>query len=591
MMNWFRQGTAVMMLFLLQSLVFAAADPEKVIHTVFEASDDGFDIVRTQNYYSGWVADAIFETLLTYDYLARPAKLVPKTAETMPEISADGKTLTFKIRKNIFFTPDPAFGGKRRELTAEDYVYSIKRLVDPKNRSPSANFVTGKIVGLDELAAKAKKKGHFNYDAHVEGLYAPDRYTLRIQLVKPDSNFLHVLAYGGLAATAREVIEAYGTESRVHPVGTGPYMLKKYVPRSKTVLVANPDYRGFVWNFESSGDPGDQEIVRDMKGKQMPQVGRIEISIVEEEQSRWLTFQEGNIAFDKLPQIAAPLVLDGDRLKPEYQAQKLRLYRMIEPELTYTIFNFQDPLIGGSSKEKIALRRAIAMSYSVDDEIALLRNGQAIKAEMIVPVGVVGHDPAYRSSIAYDPELASRLLDHFGYKRQVDGYRTMPDGSPLVLKIRTEASASSKIVSEIWKRGLDRIGIRVQFDVSNFADNVKDATECRLMMWGSAWHADYPEGENFLQLLYGPNAGQGNHSCYQSPAFDALYQEAMSLPPGPKRNAIYAAMNRQMEADTAWSVHVSRVRNWLVRPWVKGFKKHPILQSDWQYLDVEKLEK
>jgi len=582
-----RSLIAAALTFFLAPPVFAAADPNKVVHTVFEASDDGFDMARTQNYYSGWVADAIFETLLTYDYLARPAKLVPNTAETMPEISADGKTLTLKIRKNIYFTPDPAFGGKRRELTAEDYVYAIKRLVDPVNRSPSANFVTGKIAGLDEEAEKARKSGRFDYDAPVPGLLAPDRYTLRIRLTRPDSNFLFVLAYGGLAAVAREVIEAYGTESRVRPVGTGPYMLDRYVPRSKIVLVANPDYRGFIWNFASSGDPVDDEIVRDMKGRQMPQIGRVEISVIEEEQSRWLTFQEGHIAFDKLPQLAAPRVLDGDRLKPEYAA-KLRLYRLVEPEVTFTTFNFRDPVTGGFSKEKVALRRAIAMAYSVEDEIALLRNGQAIRAEMIVPVGVVGHDPAYRSSIGYEPELASRLLDYFGYKRQADGYRTMPDGSPLLLKIRTEASASSKIVSEIWKRGLDRIGIRVRFDVSNFADNVKDATECRLMMWGSAWHADFPEGENFLQLLYGPNAGQGNHGCYQSPAFDALYRKAMSMPPGPERNALYADMNRQMEADTAWSLHVSRVRNWLIRPWVKGFKKHPILQSDWQYIDIEK---
>lgn len=577
-------------LLVVTSLAHAAnpADPNKVVHTVFEAADDGFDMVRTQNYYSGWVADAIFEALLTYDYLARPAKLVPNTAEDMPTVTDGGKTFTFRIRKGIHFTSDPAFGGKQRELTAADYAYSIKRLMDPANRSPSASFVAGKIVGLDALAAKAKASGRFDYDAPVAGLSTPDRYTLKIRLNAPDSNFLYALAYGGLAAVAREVIEAYGTQSAQRPVGTGPYMLKQYVPRSKIVLVANPDYRGYVWKFQPSDDPEDEQIVRDMRGKAMPQVGRVEISIIEEEQSRWLTFQEGGIAFDKLPQIAAPTVLDGDRLKPKYAEQNLRLQRLVEPEVTYTIFNFRDPVTGGFSREKIALRRAIAMAYDVRQEITLLRNGQATKAHMIVPAGVAGHDPSYRSSIAYEPELASRLLDHFGYKRQPDGYRTMPDGSPLVLKIHTEASASSKIVSEIWKRGLDRIGIRTDFPVSSFADNLKAATECRLMMWGGAWHADFPEGENFLQLLYGPNAGQGNHGCYQSPAYDALYRKAIALPPGPERYALYVQMNRQMEADTAWSLHVSRVRNWLVRPWVQGFKKHPILQSDWQYIDIVK---
>ena len=565
-----------------------AANPDKVIRSVFEAADDGFDMVKTQNYYSGWVADAIFETLLNYDYLARPAKLVPNTAEAMPVISKDGKTYTFKLKKNIYFAPDPVFGNKRRELTAEDYIYSIKRLADPENRSPSANFIRGKIVGLDAQVHKAKKTGKFDYDAPVAGLQATDRYTLRIKLNAPDSNFLYVLAYGALAAVSKEAVDAYGSGIGSHPVGTGPYMLQEYVPRSKVILVANPNYRGFIWDFKSTGTAWDEQLVREMKGKKMPQVGRVEIAIVEEEQSRWLSFQEGRIDFDKLPQLAAPVALDGNRLKPELAEQGIRLYRTTEPEVTYTIFNMKDPVTGGYSKEKIALRRAIAMSYNTQAEINLLRNGQATKAQMIVPPGVVGHDPAYRSSIAYEPELASRLLDYFGYKKGADGYRTLPDGSPLVLKIRTEANASSRVISEIWKRGLDRISVKAEFEVGNFADNVKDATGCRLMMWGGAWHADYPEGENFMQLLYGPNAGQGNHGCYQSKAFDKLYCQAVKLPPGKARDRLYVQMNRQMEADTAWSVHVSRTRNWLVRPWVMGFKKHPILLSDWQYLDVNR---
>jgi ABC-type transport system substrate-binding protein len=564
------------------------ADPAKVIRTAFEAPDDGFDMVRTANYYSGWVSEAIYETLLTYDYLARPARLIPKTAEAMPEVLDEGRTYIFRIKKGIYFTPDPAFQGERRELTAADYAYTFKRLLDPANRSPSANFLEGKIVGMDRLVAQAKSSGRFDYDAPVEGLQTPDRYTLRVQLTAPDYNFLYVVAYGALGAVAREVIDAYGQDTGRHPVGTGPYMLSQYTPRSRIVLVANPDYRGYTWDFKSSGDPLDEQIIAEMRGKKMPQVGRVEISIIEEEQSRWLAFQDRQIDVDKLPQLAAPMVLDGDRLKPEFAAQGLRLVRYVEPEITYTIFNFRDPVIGGYSLEKNALRRAIAMAYSISDEIAQLRKGQAIKSEMIVPAGVLGHDPDYRSSIGYDPALANRLLDHFGYKRGADGYRTLPDGKPLLLKITTEAGASSKLISEIWKRGLDRIGIRVEFPVSNFADNLKAATECRLMMWGGAWHADFPEGENFLQLLYGPNAGQGNHGCYQSAAYDALYRKAVALPPGEERHALYAQMNRQMEADTAWSVHVSRVRNWLARPWVQGFKKHPILHADWPYLDVER---
>lgn len=566
----------------------AAADPGKVIRMAFEAPDDGFDAARTTNLYSGWVNEAIYETLLTYDYVARPAKLMPNTVEAMPEIADGGKTYTFRLKKGIYFAPDPAFKGVRRELTAADYAYTFKRMIDPKNRSPALNFIEGKVAGLDELAAKAKKTGHFDYDAPVAGLQALDRYTLKVQLNAPDYNFLFVVAYHSFAAVAREVIDAYGEQTGLHPVGTGPYMLQQYVPRSKIVLVANPEYRGFVWDFQSSGDAWDEQMVRDMRGKKMPQVGRVEISIIEEEQSRWLAFQDKQLDLDKLPQIAAPTVMDGAKLKPAFVAQDIRLYRLIEPAITYHLFNFKDPVIGGFSKEKTALRRAIAMVYSNQDEIIQLRMGQAIKMEMMVPPGIAGYDPNYRSSIAYEPGLANKLLDRFGYQRGADGFRTMPDGKPLLLKIRGQANAVDKITSEIWKRGLDQIGIRAEFSTSNFADNLKAATECKLMMWGAAWYADFPEGENFMQLLYGPNAGRGNHACYQSPAYDALYEKAIALPPGPERNQIYIQMHRQMEADTAWAVHTSRIRNWLVRPWVKGFKKHPILLSDWQFMDVEK---
>jgi len=245
-------------------------------------------------------------------------------------------------------------------------------------------------------------------------------------------------------------------------------------------------------------------------------------------------------------------------------------------------------VIGGSSLAKIALRRAIIMSYNMDNELVIVRKKQAVKAEMIIPDGVVGHDPKYRNSVGYDPDLANKLLDHFGYKRGADGYRLLPDGSPLELKIANEANGASQQMSELWKNGLDKIGIRVTFPVSNFADNLKAATQCKLMMWGGAWIADYPEGDNFMQLLYGPNSGQGNNGCYSSPAYDALYVKAKALPPSVARNQLYLQMNRQVEADSVWLLGVSRVSNTLIRPWIKGYKRHPILASNWQYLDVEK---
>ncbi len=566
----------------------AAADPAKVLRVAFDNADDGFDLVRTANGSSIWICEAIFETLLTYDYLARPPRLVPLTAQALPEVTDGGRTYTFRIRPGIHFTPDPAFKGAHRELTAQDYAYTIKRLADPTNRSTAAHFVEGKIAGLDALAAKAKASGKFDYDAAVEGLETLDQYTLRVRLTRPDFNFLHIAAYGALGAMAREVVETYGQQTGAHPVGTGPYMLMQYVPHSRIVLHANPDYRGYVWDFTAGDERRDQQLVRDMRGKQMPQVGRVEISIIEEEQARWLAFQGRQTDLDKLPQAAAPSVMVGQQLKPEFAAQGIELDRAIVPDVNYTYFNLRDPVLGGYSPDRIALRRAIAMSYDVQNEIALIRHNQSVKAEMVVPEGVVGHDPAYRNSIAHDPDLANRLLDSFLYKRGADGYRTMPDGKPLLIRMRLRTDSISRQHAELWKLCLDLIGLRLDITFSEFADNLKAAAACELPMSQFEWFADYPEAENFLQLFYGANVGQGNYGCYQSVAFDQLFEQMARTPPGAERNRLTREMNRQIEADTVWVLRLSLVNNWLVRPWIKGFKRHPILQNDWKYLDVEK---
>src|SRR5438477_3195347 len=199
-------GAALVLPALALSAVSYAADMSKTLRVTFQVAETGFDPTRTSDYYSGMVIEAVYDRLLTYDYLARPAKLVPLAAESLPQITDNGKTYTFRIKKGIYFTPDPAFKGKRRELTAEDYAYSIKRFFDPKNRSPYAFLFEGKIQGLDELGAQAKKTGRFDYDAKVAGLELLDRYTLRIRLKVTDFSFAHVLAFPLVGAVAREAI-------------------------------------------------------------------------------------------------------------------------------------------------------------------------------------------------------------------------------------------------------------------------------------------------------------------------------------------------------------------------------------------------
>jgi len=580
--------TMALLCAMLLSGPLAAADMKKVIRHVFPAAETGFDPAAAHDLYSGSIEQALFETLLTYDYLARPAKLVPLTAETMPIVSDDGKTYTFKIRKGIYFANDPVFKGRRRELTAEDVAYSLKRLIDPKIRGPWAWLVEGKIVGLDALAESAKKTGRFDYDAKLAGLEMPDRYTLRIRLNDTDYNLPYVLAHEPTSAVAREVIEKYADESgraMSNPVGTGPYVLKQWIRSSKIVLEANPDYRGFVWDFQSN-DPADLKLIAEMKGKKMPQVGRVEISIIEEDQARLLAFQKGELDIMNMEGPLAPNVLDGDKLKPELAQKGIKLSRFVDPEISYHFWNMQDPVIGGMAKERIALRRAMAMAYSPAEEIKVVRNGQAIEINYPIPPGVVGHDPAYRSSISYDPAAANALLDRFGYKKGADGFRTQPNGDPLVIRYASRPDSLGRQQDELWKKAFDSIAIRMDVQKDKFPELLKLEKQCKLMMRTASWIADYPDADNFMQLLYSRNIGQSNNACANIPEYDKLYEQSIRMPAGPERNRLYHEMTRLIEAYTPWRLDIARYRNMLTQPNVLGFRKHPILHAEWKYIDV-----
>jgi oligopeptide transport system substrate-binding protein len=570
-----------------------AATP-KTLRVTFQAAETGFDPVRISDVYSGTIVEAIFEPLLTYDYLARPATVVANTAESLPAISDGGRTYTLKVKPGIYFADDPVFKGQPRELTARDYAYSIKRFLDPRNRSPYAFLFEGKIVGLDDLAARARKTGAFDYDAALAGLETPDRYTLRIRLKATDYNFSHLLAFSLAGAVAREAVEAYGEDINAHPVGTGAYLLKSYTRSSKIILEANPRYRARTWDFVPGNNPLDQEIAARMKGKRLPQIDRVEVSIMLETQSRWLAFLGGETDMEYALWDVGPVFMTSEgTLKPEFARKGIRLDRTVDPEITYTYFNMSERLgdqpnpVAGFSNEKIALRRAIAMAYNVDDQIRIIRKGQAVRAHYPVPPEVAGHDAAWRNGIPYSPQLANALLDKFGYRRGRDGFRTLPDGKPLVIRYSSPPTDSYRSFDELMKRSLDSIGVRLEIHKDPFAELIKLENECRLMMRSSSWIADYPDGDNFMQLLYGPNSRQSNNACYQSPEFDRRYEKSRGMRDGPERNALYREMTRLMEVHTVWIMGDSRYRNMLLQPHVVGYRKHPVLHAEWLYFDLE----
>ena len=244
-----------------------------MLRYAFRVAETGFDPAQVQDFYSSNIIANIFDAPLTYDFVARPAKVVPNTAAALPEISADFTEFTIRLRTGIYFQEHPAFKGKRRELVAQDYVYSVKRHYNPKFKSPRLYLLeNAKLLGLPEIRAAALKGAKFDYDREVEGVRALDRYTFRIKLGEPGPRFFYYLADTWFGAVAREVDEMYDDkEMLANPVGTGPYRLVDWRRSSRMVFEKNPGYREDVYQDQATpGDELGQEIATRMRGRKLP---------------------------------------------------------------------------------------------------------------------------------------------------------------------------------------------------------------------------------------------------------------------------------------------------------------------------------
>ena len=569
----------------------AAADaPKKVLRVPFIIAETNFDPAAVSDGYSNNIIAEIFETPLTYDFLAQPAKLKPETAEAMPEITDDGKTYTIRLKKGVYFADDPAFGGKKRELTARDYEYAMKRLMDPKVASPNLWLIEGRVVGVAEAAAKAKKENRFDYDAPVPGIEVVDRYTLRIRLEKTDYNFLYILAVQNLGAQAREVVERYGADIGAHPVGTGPFRLAEWKRSSKIVLEKNPNFREMYYDTElpPEGDVLGRQLYAELHGKRVPQLDRVEVYVIEESQPRWLAFLNNELDWINMPYEFKNMALVDDQPAPWLAKRGIRYIPSIDPDVTYLWWNMKDPDFGGYTPERVALRRAVQLSYDNQEEVNLIRNGTAIEAQSLVPPGVLGYDPNFNVGRTYDPARAKALLDMFGYvDRDGDGWREQPDGKPLTVVYATEPDQLSRLFTQEWKKSLEGIGLRTEVKTAKWPELRKEAKQGMLQNWHWAWSADYPDGENFYQLFYGPNCGSSNDPCFQLKEFDALYEKAAAIPPSPRRTAIYQQMARLLAVYAPFKLHSHRKRSQMVQPWVLGWRRNPFLHEGYRYVDID----
>jgi ABC-type transport system substrate-binding protein len=575
----------------------AGAPATKVLRYAFPAAESGFDPVQVTDLYSNTALSHIFEAPLEYEYLAQPARVRPNTAAALPEMSSDFRRFVFTIKSGIYFADDPAFGGKRRELTAQDYVYTIKRHYDPRWKSGKLyQFETEQILGLSELRREAlARQTPFDYDREVEGLRALDRYRFEVRLALPSPRFYQLFAEPAVTgAMAREVVEYYGEHIGEHPVGTGPFRLIEWRRSSRMVFTRNPGFRDVLYDeHPAPGDAPREAIARALKGRRMPMVDRVEVAVIEEPQPRWLSFlNDEQDVVERVPDEFCEVALPNDKLAPNLERRGIRLVRYQRNDVSVSYFAMENPVVGGYSPEKVALRRAISLAVDVAREIRLARRGQAIPAQSHIAPQVWGYDPTFKSEMSeFDRAKARALLDMYGYvDRDGDGWREQPDGSPLTIEYATSPDATFRVLYEQWQINMNAIGIRMVPNIKQWPEHLKASRAGKLMMWGVSWSGG-PDGEAFLVLGYGPNKGQANHARFDLPAYNAVFERQHVLPDGPERAELLKEAKRLMVAYMPYKVHVHRIWNDLSQPWVTGYYRNVFVREFWKYVDVDMTER
>ena len=560
----------------------SAADPNKVLR-VASFDIETFDPQQYNDDPSFQVFTAIFEGLYDYDYLASPPRLAPVTAAGQPVITDDGRTWTIRVTPGIYFTDDPAFGGKRRELVAEDYAYSLKRWIDPNLRRGGNAVFTDLVVGARAAVDAASRPGvKFDYDRPIEGLRAADRYTLQLRLTEPNFPVVHDNLVRG--AVAREVVEAAGGDIRARPVGTGPYRLRDWRQGSKVILEANPGYRPI--QFPESSDPARAALTRSMKGKVLPQVGVVDISLIEEDSVRLLEFERGGLDYIIVRGEPATRLLVNGKLKPELAAKGVSRHTFVEPVVFSIYFNMEDRTIGGMDREHIALRRAIALAIDTETMVKVVYAGEGLPANQIVAPTMTGHDPTLPKKPLFDRAAAVRLLDRVGFdKLDAEGFRKGPDGKPLTVTFTIRSGAISRETQTLLKRDMDAVRLRMDFHVTPFQDVVKEMVAGKYQM-AFVGQGGAPSGYTVLIPLWGKAQSSTNLSRFKLAEYDAAFGAFLRSEEPAAQIAASRRMTELAQAYMPMLPAVFRIETNYVQPWLLGFSP-PIFRQWWKFLDID----
>ncbi|MDJ0956754.1 MAG: ABC transporter substrate-binding protein [Arenicellales bacterium] len=572
----------------------------------------------------------IYEPPLQYHFLRRPYTLVPLTTNGTPiiryldederELNSDTSVeriaftvYEFSIKPGIEFQPHPALakddsGAYRyhsldvdeinnvhslrdfrytgtRELTAEDYVYQIKRLADPKRHSPIAGVMAQYIVGFSELIDALERvhtgntKGSFVdlREYPLKGVETTDRYTYRIKIKNKYPQFLYwqaMLFFAPMPWEAEKFYSQSGLQKRNitldwYPIGTGPFFLTENNPNLRMVLTRNPNFRGET--YPQYGEPEDKQsgLLKDA-GKTLPFIDRAVYSLEKESIPRWNKFLQGyydnsGITSDSFDQ-AVQFNSQGDaRLTEAMQERGIKLSTAIQTSIYYMGFNMLDEVIGGNSEKSRKLRQAISIAMDFEEFISIFTNGRGLPAQGPIPPGIFG---AHRDAMGINPyvydwvdgkarrkpiEVAHQLMRDAGYESGVD----KESGEPLSLHFEAVARGPDDKARLNWiRKQFDKLGIQLivrATDYNRFREKMLKGTG-EIFFWG--WNADYPDPENFLFLLYGPNSkaihNGENASNYQSSEFDDLFEQMKNMENTPLRQSLIDRMVEIARRDAPW---------------------------------------
>jgi ABC-type transport system substrate-binding protein len=620
----------------------------------------------------------IYEPPLQYHYLKRPYELIPASAERMPEVrffAADGTALDsaappervaysefeVRIRPGTRYQPHPALASDAdgrplylslsedevrnrytlrdfakagtREVTAEDFVYQIKRLANPRGTSPVFGHLSEYIVGLKELAANLRKVNDSLAAEHrkrygqadkglpwidlrehaLSGVTVVDRYTYRIRVRGKYPQFMYWLAMPFFSPIPHEADRFYAQRGMNdgrnltldwYPIGTGPYMLTENDPNARMVLARNPNFRGETYPAEGEAGDAEKGLLRDA-GKPIPFIDRVVFSREKEGIPYWNKFLQGYydrsaIASDNFDQAVQVSVEGQATLTPEMERKGIELRTSVATSTFYLAFNFLDPVVGGLSEQKKKLRQAISIAVDFEEFISIFANGRGIAAMGPIPPGLFGfrEGEAGINPVVYDwvdgkprrkpIEHARKLLAEAGYENGRDA----KTGQPLVLSLDTVSRGPGDASRLEWyRRQFAKLNIQLEIrptDWNRFQEKVRSGNTQLFFM---GWNADYPDPENFMFLLNGPQSraktGGENSANYQNPDYDRLFERMKNLDNGPEREALIERMLRIVREDAPWAGGFHPKDYGLSHQWVYNAKPNQIARNGLKYQRID----